>query len=327
MSWVRRNGISVAGTALVDTICDIAAYPNCGELTQIRGVERSVGGCVPNVTMDLKTIRPDLPVRAISKVGCDSNGEFLVKTLKQAGINCSGIAKSPEERTSFTNVMSVIGGQRTFFTYAGACASFGHENVPFDDINSKILLLGYFLLLQKVDNGDGVQILREAQQRGIKTAIDLVSENSNRYSLILPCLQFTDYLIVNEIEAGHLADMTPSDRNLPKIAERLRKLGVKEKVIIHKSDRALCLSDKGLSIVGSYELPSDYIKGTTGAGDAFCAGALIGLHSDWPDERILEFASAAAAVSLSSADAVSGLKSEEEILKICREWKRVPVCL
>ena len=327
MSWVRRNGISVAGTALVDTICDIASYPNCGELTQIRGIERAVGGCVPNVTMDLKTIRPELPVRAISKVGCDSNGDFLIKTLKQAGINCSGIAKAPEERTSFTDVMSVVGGQRTFFTYAGACASFGHENIPFDDINSKILLLGYFLLLQKVDNGDGVQILREAQQRGMKTAIDLVSENSTRYSLVLPCLRFTNYLIVNEIEAGHLADMTPTDDNLPKIAERLRKLGVQDKVIIHKSDRALCLSDDGLSVVGSCIVPEGYIKGTTGAGDAFCAAALIGLHSDWPDEKILTFASAAAAVSLSSADATSGLKSEEEILKISREWKRVSVCL
>ncbi len=327
MSWVRRNGISVAGTALVDTICDIAAYPNCGELTQIRGIERSVGGCVPNVTIDLKTIRPDLPVRAIGKVGCDSNGDFLIKTLKQAGINCSGITKSPEERTSFTDVMSVVGGQRTFFTYAGACESFGHENIPFDDINSKILLLGYFLLLQKVDNGDGVMILREAQQRGIKTAIDLVSENSSRYSLVLPCLRFTNYLIVNEVEAGHLTDMTPTDRNLPIIAERLRKLGVQDKVIIHKPEYAVCLSDEGFTAVGSYQLPTGYIKGTTGAGDAFCAGALIGLHSDWSDKQVLEFASAAAAVSLSSTDATGGLKSEEEILKICKEWKRVPVCL
>ena len=325
MNGVTRNGIAVAGTALVDTICDIAAYPNCGELTQIRDITHSVGGCVPNVTMDLKTIRPELPVCAVGKVGSDDNGDFLIETLKKAGINCCGITKARDERTSFTDVMSVVGGQRTFFTFAGACASFGYDDVPFDDIDSKILLLGYFLLLQKVDNGDGIHILREAQQRGIKTAIDLVSDNSNRYSLVLPCLQFTNYLIVNEIEAGHLADMEPTDDNLPRIAERLRKLGVKDKVIIHKPDRAVCLSDEGFTAVGSYQLPDGYIKGTTGAGDAFCAGALIGLHSDWSDKQILEFASAAAAVSLSSTDAVSGLKSEEEIFKACQGWKRLSV--
>ncbi len=325
MSWIRRNGIAVAGSILVDTICDIASYPNCGELTQIRGIERAPGGCVPNVAIDLKTLQPGLPVRAIGKIGCDANGDYLVDTLKKSGINCTGLARSKTDRTSFTDVMSVVGGQRTFFTYAGACDSFGYGDFEFDDINSKILLLGYFLLLKKVDNGDGITILREAQQRGIKTAIDLVSENSTRYSMVLPCLQFTDYLIVNEVEAGHLANMEPTDRNLPAIAERLRKLGVKSKVIIHKPDRALCLSDEGLTVVGSYKVPDGYIKGTTGAGDAFCAGALLGLHNDWSDRQILEFASAAAAVSLSSADATSGLKSQEEVLKICKEWERVPV--
>lgn len=327
MDGAKRHGIAVAGTALVDTIYDIAAYPNCGELAQICRIERGAGGCVPNVSIDLKTVRPDLPVWAIGKVGCDSNGEFLMNTLKQAGVDCSGMVQSPEERTSFTEVMSVVGGQRTFFSYAGACAAFGRETVPFDSIDPKILLLGYFLLLEKVDNGDGVEILREAQRRGIKTAIDLVSENSTRYSLVLPCLPFTDYLIVNEIEAGHLASMEPTDRNLPLIAQRLRERGVRDKVIIHKADRAVCLSDEGFTVVGSYRVPDDRIKGMTGAGDAFCAGALIGLHCEWPDAQILEFASAVAAVSLSSADATGGLKNEETIRKICKDWERVPVCL
>ncbi len=326
MTAAERHGIAVAGTALVDTICEIDAYPTCGELVQIRRMERAVGGCVPNVSLDLKAMRPELPVYAVGKLGNDDNGALVINTLQQAGIQCSGLVRSPEERTTFTEVMSVTGGQRTFFTYAGAGASFGCDDVPLEALPVKILLLGYFLLLDKIDHGDGVAVLRDAQQCGIKTAIDLVSESSDRYALVRPCLPFTDYLIVNELEAGKLAGMEPSDDALPHIAERLRALGVREKVIIHKADRALCLSDAGVTVVGSYQLPQGYIQGTTGAGDAFCAGALLGLHNGRSDREILEFASAAAAVSLSGVDAVSGLKSEAEILKICENWKRVSIC-
>lgn len=321
----NRGGIAVAGTVLVDTICEIAAYPACGELTQIRGIEKAVGGCVPNVAVDMRRMDPTLPVYAIGKLGNDSDGELVLSTLSQNGVDCSGLRETAEERTSFTDVMSIAGGQRTFFTYAGASAEFGVSDIDFDSLKADILHLGYFLLLQKVDNGDGLAILKEAKRRGIKTSIDLVSENSDRYSLVLPCLPYTDYLIINEIEAGALAGMVPENRNLRAIAERLRELGVREKVIIHKRDCAICLSDEGFTSVGSLNVPADYIQGSTGAGDAFCAASLIALYEGASDKDVLEFASAAAAVSLGSADATGGLTTKKEIAAISKDWERSPI--
>ena len=37
-------GIAVAGTALVDKINEISAYPRAGELTKILSVQRAAGG-------------------------------------------------------------------------------------------------------------------------------------------------------------------------------------------------------------------------------------------------------------------------------------------
>ena len=62
-------GIAVAGSILVDKINEISAYPAVGELTQIRSVKRAVGGCVPNVAIDLKTLSPETDIYAIGKVG------------------------------------------------------------------------------------------------------------------------------------------------------------------------------------------------------------------------------------------------------------------
>ena len=322
MGKIERNGIAVAGSVLVDKINEIKAYPQSGELTQIVGLEKAVGGCVPNVALDLKKICPELNVKAIGKVGNDEDGAYVSNVLSQGGVDVSGFVVSEEDSTSFTEVMSVINGQRTFFTYPGTSADFGYNDIDFENLDSSILHLGYFLLLEKVDQGEGIQILQKAQEMGIKTSIDLVSENSDRYSLILSCLPYTNYLIINEIEAGKLTNTDPTDDNLEEIARKLKALGVSDKVVIHKPDFAVCLSNDGYTVVNSYSLPDGYIKGTTGAGDAFCAGTLIGIYKEWSDTEILEFASGCAVMALGKADATSGLLTEEEIKEYCKQFER-----
>ena len=118
-----RSGIAVAGSILVDNINEISAYPKAGELTKIKNVQKSVGGCVPNVAIDLKRICPDLAVKAVGKIGADENGEYVKEILFNNGVDIENVSVG-EEKTSFTEVMSVTGGQRTFFTYAGASADY-----------------------------------------------------------------------------------------------------------------------------------------------------------------------------------------------------------
>jgi sugar/nucleoside kinase (ribokinase family) len=69
-------------------------------------------------------------------------------------------------------------------------------------------------------------------------------------------------------------------------------------------------------------LPSGYIKGSTGAGDAFCAGSLVGIYKGWSDKEILEFGSLSAAASLREADAVSGMTNEKEIKELANIYPR-----
>lgn len=316
-----ENGITVAGSAIVDKIYQIPVYPALGELTQIQSIEPAMGGCVANVAMDLKKICPTMPIRAVGLVGTDPEADFYKTTLADSGVDISGIRQS-EGLTTCTHVMSIPGGQRTFFTYAGADGELSAKDIDFANMESKILHLGYFLLLKKVDAGEGLEILKQAKKAGIETSIDLVSESSDRYSLVLPCLPYTDYLIVNELEAGKLAGIDPKPENLETICQKLMALGVRKKVIIHMPEQAVCLSEEGFTRVGSYMLPTGFIQGTTGAGDAFCAGALYGIYNGWADREILEFSSASAVMSLRCAGATGGLAEESEIREFCKEFPR-----
>lgn len=322
MGAAQRKGIAVAGSVIVDKINSISAYPGVGELTQIRSLQKAVGGCVPNVALDLKKIAPELSVSAIGKIGADAEGAYVSQVLSNGGVCVEGLKVMEGESTSFTEVMSIPGGQRTFFVYSGASADFGVADMDFENLSAKLLHLGYFLLLQKVDDGDGLAILKKAQEYGMETSIDLVSENSDRYSLVLPCLPYTDYLIINELEAGRLTGITPGKENLEAIAKKLKELGVRKKVIIHMPECSVCFSEQGFSSLGSYILPDGYIQGTTGAGDAFCAGALIGIYNGWSDMEIMEFASGCAVMALGAEDATSGMKDQKAIKEFCKAFER-----
>ncbi len=314
----QKTGIAVAGTVLVDKLNEISAYPASGELTKILSVSRAVGGCVPNVGIDIKRVDPTVPVVAVGKIGNDGDGDFVKSVLSENGVDTAGLVCG-ELPTSFTDVMSIVGGQRTFFTYPGACEDFGVDDVNFEDLNVKMLHLGYFLLLDKVDNGDGEKILKKAQEMGIKTSIDLVSENSDRYHIVKDCLKYTDNVIINELEAGMIAGIEPKRENLEKIARAIKDMGVSERVIIHMPETGVCLSENGFFELPSWELPKGFIKGKTGAGDAFCAGALIGIYRGLDEMGILTLASKAATVSLSAPDAIGGMVSEAEIDKMLRK--------
>lgn len=314
----QKTGIAVAGTVLVDKLNEISAYPASGELTKILSVSRAVGGCVPNVGIDIKRVDPTVPVVAVGKIGNDGDGDFVKAVLSENGVDTAGLVCG-ELPTSFTDVMSIVGGQRTFFTYPGACEDFGVDDVNFEDLNVKMLHLGYFLLLDKVDDGDGEKILKKAQEMGIKTSIDLVSENSDRYHIVKDCLKYTDNVIINELEAGMIAGIEPKRENLEKIARAIKDMGVSERVIIHMPETGVCLSDNGFFELPSWELPKGFIKGKTGAGDAFCAGALIGIYRDLDEMGILTLASKAATVSLSAPDSIGGMMSEAEIDKLLTE--------
>ena len=58
---------------------------------------------------------------------------------------------------------------------------------------------------------------------------------------------------------------------------------------------------------GSVRVPRDRVRSTTGAGDAFAAGVLLGLHEDWPVERCLELGVAAAARCIGDEHTSAGI--------------------
>jgi len=327
-----KRGIAAGGNITVDYVKTIDSYPLQGNLSSISAVHKSVGGALPNVLLDLARMDGDLPLKAIGMVGEDEDGSRIIAALRRHGIDTGQIRKAPNAGTSFSDVMTVRDtGARTFFHYRGANQLLNREHFDFDKLDADILHIGYALLLDALDAPDAkygigmAGLLDRAQRSGLRTSLDVVSENSNRYVRIIPpSLPYCNYFIVNEVEASRTTGITVRDgndrllvENMKKICSRLMDMGVKDLAVLHAPEGGFAM-DRGQTfyIQGSLQLPDGYIKGTVGAGDAFCAGVLYSLYRKWDVQKALQIGTAAAACCLSEKDATAGMKDIGTIEKL-----------
>lgn len=335
---MERRGIAIAGNILVDLVKQIDGYPGKGMLANIMEVSRSVGGCVPNTAINLAKMKSNIPIAAIGKAGEDEPGHFAVEQLKAEGINTEGVVFSQGEATSFSDAMTVLQtGERTFFHYRGANKTFSPKDIDLDSLNCKLLHIGYILLLDSFDAEDAeygtvmARFLKEAQERGIQTSIDVVSDNSGEFKRkVAPALKYCDYAIMNEIEGCAVSGLEPRDgagtintESIKRTLELFLETGVKKRAVIHCPEAGFCMdAEKGFSMVPSYRLPAGYIKGSVGAGDAFCAGCLHEIYLGSQPDTMLQYAAAAAAANLSRPDAVSGMLPANELRKMTAQWEK-----
>ena len=105
--------------------------------------------------------------------------------------------------------------------------------------------------------------------------------------------------------------------NMLKALRCVKELGVSTWAVIHCPEGGCGIDENGEYFeVPSLKLPKGYIKGTVGAGDAFCAGVLYAAEMDMPMDTALRLGACAAAASLSEVSASDGVKTVEEVMKL-----------
>lgn len=318
-----RKGIIGAGNWIVDMIKTIDRFPAVGELCNILSQEVAGGGGPCNVLFDLAAMEVDFPLYAVGRIGVDGNGDYLYNEIKKRNINSELIIRDKSQPTSFTDVMSG-NGKRTFFASRGANANVCYEDFLDVNFDAKIFYLGYLLLLDKLDSADaeygtvGAKVLKLMKNKGYKTLVDFVSEAPEKFrKVVKAALPYIDYLVINEIEAGNtfeenirLADDSLDFEAMERTALKFFEAGVKELVVFHYPEGAFVMKKGEKSqTFASGKIDKKDIVGTNGAGDAFCAGILYGLHEELPVEEMIEVANWSAICNLSSPSASGGAKS------------------
>lgn len=330
-----RKGILVGGNWIIDQVKIIDAFPEEENLVTIFSESQSNGGSAYNILKDLVKLGVDFPLSGVGLVGDDERGDYIIKECKELGIDTGQLRKILSAYTSYTDVMTVkSNAKRTFFHQRGANALLDINHFDFSISNAKIFHLGYLLLLDKLDvlEDDGstraAKVLKHAKKLGFTTSVDVVSENSNRFCSLIPsALPYVDYLFINEYEAGKITGVETLSNGKPNIdfckdaALKIIALGVKHWVIVHFPDGAIAVSHTGEVVVQtSINVPVELVIGSVGAGDAFAAGVLMGVHNDEPIQKCLELGVCAAASSLFAANSSEGILRSSDCLLLADKY-------
>lgn len=333
MSAARR-GVWLGGHWIVDVHKEIKHWPEPETLAEVLSVRESNGGAAFNVACGLARLLPGVPLRGVGLVGDDGPGLWLLEHCRQLGIGTAFLHERAGVATSFTDVMTERGtGRRTFFHLPGANALLAERDFPEAPEAGKIFYLGYLGLLAALDRLDedgrngASRLLERFAAAGFLTCADLVSApNPDLAAQVSPCLVHLDYLFTNEWEAARLlGSALPTGTHITtdearRMASAIVALGVRRAVVLHFPAGAVLAARDGTSLIqGSVEVPPEAVVGTAGAGDAFAAGFVAGLHEDLGASACLEAAVCAAAASLGSITCSDAIAPLEEVLRVGRQ--------
>lgn len=335
MSSTERSGILAAGNFIVDHVKIIDYYPGEEMLASILDQSSANGGGPYNILRDLASLGACWPLEAAGLIGEDATGDWILADCARHGIGTARLRRTSRAATSYTDAFTVQStGRRTFFHQRGANALLAPEDIDLSGSRARIFYLGYFMLLDALDaiQPDGrtaaSRLLQRAGECGHLTVADMVSvEHTDFAASAGASLPYLDWFILNEIEAGKLTGMPlrPEGRidwaATEAAARTLISRGVRQGVTIHFVEGSLAVNADGAVVrQGSVILPEGFVKGATGAGDAFAAGFIYGLHESMPLAECLRCAVCSAAQCLAHPTTSDGMAPLSECLGLGQRY-------
>lgn len=268
-----RTDVVFAGLALVDVIgrpVDIHHPPRRGGLQLLDSVTLTTGGNVANSGIDLAKL--GFRVGAISRVGNDPLGDFVLRHLAQFKIVTTGVTVDRTAQTSATFVAVEKGGERTFFHTRGCLAHFRVGDVlrhmPLI-ARTKIFALGYLGLLPECEPHLPRLFAAVKKRTGAATLLDTGGNPRKDPGLLKRLLPHVDFFIPSREEAQILTGAsTPAA-----MVRTFRQWGARGVVGIKLGANGCYITADGTDAT----LPAVKVRrvvDATGAGDAFVAGFL-----------------------------------------------------
>jgi sugar/nucleoside kinase (ribokinase family) len=295
-----------AGLVVADHVSPpLDHLPRSGELIEVDNLVLNIGGGAANTAVGLSKLGVRTSICA--RVGTDIFGRFATETLHGRGIDCSALKTDPSLPTSQTLIVNVRGEDRRFIHTGGANRSFVAADLDAVlESRPRVLHIGYFLILPKLDAHELAERFRRARAAGTLTLLDVATpgpgEYLDRLKVVLPQ---TDIFVPNTDEAELILGESDPVRQ----ARIFHELGAR-RVVITLGDRGvIAVSETSNLRLGVYPVP--YVDGS-GGGDAFNAGYILGLLEERSEIECLKLASAVGASCVRALGTTEGIFTREE---------------
>ncbi len=306
--------------SLGELLIDFVALEHGVSVGDASGFKKAPGGAPANVAVAVA--RLGHPSAFLGQVGNDPFGHHLAEVLKADNVDVSGLRYSDEARTALAFVSLRADGERSFVFFRNPSADMlmRPEDVAADVINSKdIFHFGSLTTIHEPSRSATLKAADIARSQGkiisydpnLRLALwpDAVAARKGMFS----GLDYATIVKVSEEEVefmtgGH--DITPLWRDSIKL------------IAVTKGAEGATVYTRS----GHVSVPGFSVKAvdTTGAGDGFVAGLLVGIlehKQDYADHLtvILKLANAVGALTTTQLGAIPALPTREAVEQFMRE--------
>jgi sugar/nucleoside kinase (ribokinase family) len=286
--FIQNKDLPKGGMTLVDETQADALYQELGP-----AIERS-GGSAGNTMAGVASLGGRGAY--IGKVKDDQLGEVFGHDIRSGGIDFRTPAATEGPETARCLVMVTPDAQRTMCTYLGACVGLGPDDVDPDLIESS-----------RVTYLEGYLWDRPEAKQAFVRAAEIAHGKGRQVSLTLsdPFCVDRHRESFKELVAGHIDILFANEAEILSLYQVERFEDALEAVKPHCKTVALTRSEKGSVILHggqAFEVPAervDKVVDTTGAGDLYAAGLLMGLVRGLPPTQCGQLGALAAAEVIS----------------------------
>ncbi|MBJ7556491.1 carbohydrate kinase family protein [Marinomonas spartinae] len=306
--------VSSVGFAVLDILgYPVSRIPEGGHADFIEQIRMTVAGTAAATAVDCAIL--GLNTRMVSTVGTDEMGDFLINKMNLFGLDTALVRRDDSVQTSATILPVRPNGERPALHVPGTAATFDVAEEDMEAaLDANIIHIGGTGLLQTFDGVNTLNFMQKAKALGRITTFDLIQATPETTALVLPLLSYIDYFIPSIEEASAMAGLASPIE----VARWFKERGVKNVILTMGSEGVYVDPDQGLPFsLAAHDIE---VVDTTGCGDSFSAGVIVGLAKGWTLQESVRFAGAVAAKVAMGLGSDGKLISFDDTLHAMNSW-------
>lgn len=301
----------------------VSRIPPGQDIDLLEEIRLTVAGTAAGTSVDLAKLGAS--VLAMGAIGEDAAGNFVADTMNRYGIDTLGLRRKPDVQTSATMLPIRPNGERPALHVRGANAELTIDDIDFAAIASaRHLHFGGTYLMPGLDGEPTAKILAFAREQGIPVTFDVLAiDRPDLLEVIEPALPYIDYFMPSLDEARMISGL--HDRR--EVIHFFLNRGARHTVFKMGADGSSVAWLGASGEIEEIRIPAFRapVVDSTGCGDAYCAGFIIGLLRGWDLVECARFGTAAAGLVITGLGSDAGIVDFEQTFAFMRSAETLPM--